>query len=107
MLEKQEKGRNSQFLYGCNTDWNLNHEFICWLNHWFKEYKDKAEVKLDYHKFDYAGKEMTQLEIIDRIIELTDKVHKDYYEFDEYRQLEKDVNEIFDLFRLVYWAMWW
>ena len=52
MLEKQEEGRNSQFLYGCDTDWNLNHELICWLKYWFKVYKEKTITDLSFHKFE-------------------------------------------------------
>lgn len=104
MVEK-EKNYNSQFLANCNTDWNLNHEFVCWLGYWFREYKEKAEVHLDFHIFMYKGKAMTQGEIIDRVIELCEKVHDSYYE--EYEEEEKDVDEIFDLFHLVFWTMWW
>ena len=109
MLESQEKGRTSQFIFGCDTDWNLNHEFILWLNHWFKEFKKKAEIDLEFYKFDYNGETLTQLQIIDEVIELTDKIHTYYYEFgkEEYEQLANDVDEVFDLFKLVYWCMWW
>ena len=107
MIENKEG--DSQFLEGCNTDWNLDHEFILWLNYWFKEFKKKAKIDLKFHKFEYKGKEMTQGEIIDKVIELTDKIHKYYYEFgsEEYKELGNDVDEVFDLFKLVYWCMWW
>ena len=109
MLEKQEEGRDSQFLYGCDTDWNLNHEFICWLGYWFKKHKERARIHLDFHKFEYKGKELTQGEIIDMIIALCDDVNKDYYEFEPEieEKVREEVDEIFDLFKLVYWAMWW
>lgn len=109
MLEKQEEGRDSQFLYGCDTDWNLNHEFICWLGYWFKTYKERARIHLDFHKFKYKDKELTQGEIIDMIIALCDDVDKDYYEFEPEieEKVQEEVDEIFDLFKLVYWAMWW
>jgi len=111
MLEKQEEGKNSQFLEGCNTDWNLNHELICWLNYWFKEYLKNASgmVDLEYHRYKYKEQEYSQKEIIIKIIELTDKIHTYYYDFEkeEYKELENDVNEVFDLFKLVFWAMWW
>ena len=52
---------------------------------------------------------MTQGEIIEKVIELTDKIHTNYYEFDSegYKELGNDVDEVFDLFKLVYWCMWW
>jgi len=99
----------SQFLKDCNTDWNLNHEFICWLNYWLKEYKKKAEIDLTFHKFMYKSRQWTQEEIIDRLIELTSKVNNDFYEFEraKEKEVQKMVDEIFYLFHLVFWAMWW
>lgn len=109
MLEKQEEGRNSQFLYGCDTDWNLNHELICWLKYWFKEFKEKAMIHLDFHKFEYKDKTMTQEEIIDRVIELCDFIDKNIYEFDMEieKKVEEKLDELFDLLKLVWGCMWW
>lgn len=111
MIEQKDKECNSQFLEDCNTDWNLNHEFICWLNYWCKEYLKNAGnmVDLSYHKFEYKDEELSQKEIIERIIELTEKIHTHYYDYDsnEYEELDKDVDEVFILFRLVFWCMWW
>ena len=93
------------------VDWNLNWEFICWLNKWFKEYKKNASkiVDLEFHKFKYKRKEMTQLEIIDRIIELTDDVSKNWWDFEDEVQnrIAKEIDEIFQLFRIVFYTMWW
>ena len=90
-------------------DWNLNYEFIEWLNKWFKEYRKNAIkiVDLEYYTYKYRDKELTQLQIIDRIIELTDILTDDnhYFNFEEEDILR--VDEIFDLFRLVFWNMWW
>ena len=99
----------SQFLKGCNTDWNLNHEFICWLNYWLKEYKKntKGMVDLTYHNFKTKKRVYTQAEIIDRLIELTANADKIYYDFEKEEVFEKTVDEIFELFHLVFWAMWW
>ena len=97
---------NSQFLKDCETDWNLNIEFIHWLNYWFKEYKKKAKIDLTYHKFEYKNKKYTQKEIINKIIKLTDKIIKDADGFwnEEVMPL---IDETFELFHLVFYAMWW
>lgn len=89
------------------VDWNLDYEFICWLNRWFREYKKNASsiVDLEYRKYEYSGKLMTQLEVIDRVIELTTYCRKNWFEVD--RTLPEKVDEIFDLFKLVFWSMWW
>lgn len=61
--------------------WNLDYEFIKWVNSRFKKYKEKAigTVDLEYHKFKYKRKEYTQLQLIDRVIELTDEILTDKY----------------------------
>lgn len=89
-------------------DWNLNSNFIKWLNKHFREYRDNANkiVDLTFHRFIYKGKELTQIQIIDRIITLTDEIKdKDLYFWDE--ETTKKVDEVFELFHLVFYAMWW
>ena len=92
--------------------WNLNYEFILWLNSRFKKYKEQATkmVDLEYYKFEYKDKIYTQLQVIDRIIELTDYIiNNDYYEmmWSDVERLEAMKNEIFDLFKMSFGAMWW
>lgn len=94
----------SEFIKECDTDWNLNHEFIYWLNKWFKVYKKRCCINLEFHKFKYKNKIMTQDEIIDRIIELTDLGIKDY---DNIFYNEKNYDELMELWKLVCPAMWW
>ena len=106
IIKKQEEGCDSQFIYGCNTTWNLNHEFIKWVNYWFKRFKEEAEIDLTFHKFKYNNKEYNQIEIINRIRELTDYIDLDFYDFSDEERAES-VEEVFDLFKTVFWAMWW
>ena len=92
--------------------WNLNYEFILWLNSRFKKYKEQATkmVDLEYYKFEYKDKIYTQLQVIDRIIELTDYIiDNNYYEmmWSDIEHLEAMKNEIFDLFKISFSAMWW
>ena len=92
--------------------WNLNYEFILWLNSRFKKYREQAIkiVNLEYYKFEYKDKIYTQLQVIDRIIELTDYIiNNDYYEmmWSDVERLEAMKNEIFDLFKISFGAMWW
>ena len=92
--------------------WNLNYEFILWLNSRFKKYKEQATkmVDLEYYKFEYKDKTYTQLQVIDRIIELTDYIiDNDHYEmmWSDIKHLEALKNEIFDLFKISFDAIWW
>ena len=88
--------------------WNLNYEFILWLNSRFKKYREKAIkiVDLEYYRFEYKNNVYTQLQVIDRIIELTDYIiNNDYYKimWSDIEHLEAMKNEIFDLFKNVIW----
>lgn len=86
--------------------WNLNYEFIKWVNSRFKKYKELASkiVDLENHKFTYKRKKYTQLELIDKVIELSDEyIDSDFLE----DKLDQIKNEIFDIFKLVFWTMWW
>ena len=106
MLKEQAEGKNSQFLYDCNTDWNLNVEFVYWLRYWMQEYLKEAGkmVDLTYHEFEYKGREYTQEQVIKEIIRQCDK----FIDNDPYiEEDEEAVDAIFALFRLVFTAMWW
>ena len=92
--------------------WNLDYEFIKWVNSRFKKYKEKASkiVDLEFHRFEYEGKEYTQLQLIDRVIELTDEILTDEYWnliYTDAERLEKNKDEVFDIFKLIYGVMWW
>lgn len=92
--------------------WNLDYEFIKWVNTRFKKYKELASkiVNLEFYKFKYKRKEYTQLELIDKVIELTDElITNDYWNIDitTVDKMEKIKNEIFDIFKIIFWTMWW
>lgn len=90
--------------------WDLNYEFMKWVNSRFKQYKKEASkiVELDFHKFKYKRKEYTQIELIDKIIQLSDYVVEDDWESVQAVQKQLNaVNEIFDIFKTIYWVMWW
>lgn len=87
--------------------WNLDYEFIKWVNSRFKKYKEKASkiVDLEFHRFEYEGKEYTQLELIDKVIKLSNE----YIDIDLLSEdkLDPIKDEIFDIFKLIFWTMWW
>lgn len=90
--------------------WNLNIELLKWLNIHFKVYKEDASkmVNLTYHIFTYEGKEYTQLEIIDRIIELTGYLLlDDNYLPIKVGTIKNKQKQLFDLIELVFNVMWW
>lgn len=99
--------------------WNLDFELIKWVNKHFKVFKEDAikVVDLEHSKYKYKNKEYTQLEIIDRVIEITDNLlgnepyesENGYYFIDskELKKISARKNEMYDLLKLVHWDMWW
>lgn len=87
--------------------WNLDYEFIKWVNSRFKKYKEKASkiVDLEFHRFEYEGKEYTQLELIDKVIKLSNEyIDTNLLSGDKLNSIK---DEIFDIFKLIFWTMWW
>lgn len=91
--------------------WNLDYEFIKWVNSRFKKYKELASkiVDLEDHKFTYKRKKYTQLELINKVIDLTNEIlDGDFWNTDITTvDIESKKNEIFDIFKIIFWAMGW
>lgn len=87
--------------------WNLDYEFIKWVNSRFKKYKEKTSkiVDLEFHRFEYEGKKYTQLELIDKVIKLSNEyIDTNLLSEDKLNSIK---DEIFDIFKLIFWTMWW
>lgn len=101
------KRKNKKISKEC---WNLDYELIKWLNEHLKVYKEEASkiVDLEFHKFTYKKKEYTQLEILNRLIEITDYLLDiDYFQIGVPELVNKNKNEMYDLLKLVHWNLWW
>ncbi len=89
--------------------WNVNWQFVLWLNQHLKIYKDDAlhYVDLEYHKFEYQGQEYTQLQLIDKLIEITDWLIADEQYFDWTEETSNKTNEMLNIFVLIFESLWW
>ena len=69
--KRGRKWRRQRTKYGFDEreTWNLDSQFIEWIYTRFKMYKEIACVDLTFHKFKYLGKEITQGEAIDIILQ--------------------------------------
>ena len=88
--------------------WCLDFNFLEWLRIRLPIYLKEAgsTVDLTYHKFEYKGKTMTQEEIIKRMIQLLKEIEgKDCW--DPHEEYKDKVDEILDIWKLVFHAMWW
>lgn len=100
-----KRKHNSQFLKDCDTDWNLNIEFIHWLRYWCTKFLENAKiVDLTFRKIEFEGQIYTQEDAIKVLINLCDEFFS--LEDDDVR-LYDVVDEIFDLFHKLFWYMWW
>ncbi len=94
--------------------WNLDYELVKWLNEHLKVYLEDASkmVDLTYKVWIYKRKKITQEQIIKRLIEITDMLlgdeDNDYWENTWSSNTVVDlVNEMYDLLKLVHFALWW
>jgi len=123
--ERDETFEKEREIYGFDSreTWNLDCVFYMWLYERLKMFVEIGGqvVDLNYNKFDFKGKEYTQLELINMMIEKLE-----YYfnedardsKIDEYRKqgmsiVEADnkayepIKEIGEIWALVLPAMWW
>lgn len=99
--------RNKKISKEC---WNLDYELIKWLNEHLKVYKKEASkiVNLEFYKFTYKKKEYTQLQILDRLIEITNYLLDiDCFGDCNVELINKNKDEMYDLLKLVHWQLWW
>ena len=91
--------------------WNLNNELLWWLNEHLKVYLNDANkyVDLEYHTITYKRKTYTQLEVINRLIELTNYlIGADCMEkCVNVKDVTKAKDEMYDLLKQVHFYMWW
>lgn len=92
--------------------WNLDWEFFKWVNSRFKQYRKDASdiVDLEFYKFNYKGKEYTQLELINKVIKLTNRlIDEDYFmgKLEEAEEITKTKDEVLDIFKIIFFSMWW
>ena len=90
-------------------DWNLDYELIVWLNKNIKEYYNNASeaVDLTFHKFIYKRKEYTQEQLIEKLIDITNYLKKEYFNLIEPKVVIRKTKEMFDILKLIFYTLWW
>lgn len=107
---REERWREQREIYGFDDreTWDLKHAFYLWLYERLKMYVDIGGevINLDFHTFTYEGKEYTQRELINIMLErLEYSFNPDYDDWDE--EQSKYVSEIEKIWAIVLPAMWW
>lgn len=90
-------------------DWNLDYELIEWLNKNLKVFYDNANEVIDlrFHKFMYKGKEYTQEQMIEKLIDTTDYLKKNYFIVDNPKKIISKTNEMFTILKKIFYTLWW
>ena len=86
--------------------WDLDLAFLKWLQEHLPVYLKDAEqiVDLTYYKFTYNNIEYTQKDLIIHMIKLVNEaINMDMYN-EKYSVI---VDEILDLWKMVFYCMWW
>lgn len=103
----------------------LDSSFIDWLSGHLIVYKNEASkiIDLEFHKYQYKGREYTQLQLLDKLIKTTNKLKYLYNNepditgktpieikatYKTYRnKLNRLKREMFEIFSLIFWQMGW
>jgi len=105
--EEQWDEERAEYGFDERETWSMDVTFIQWLYERLRMYKDIGGqiVDLEFHKFNVDGSEMTQLEIINRIIEVCEQELKDDDLWGENHY--RNEQEICKLWGIVIPSMWW
>lgn len=91
--------------------WSLDYHIVKWLNEHLKVYLKDANdfVDLTFYKFEHHCKEYTQLELLEELINVTDKL-LDYYDdifVNIPQEVERLKNEMYDILKILHFTLWW
>ena len=106
--EKRWKKQRKKYGFDERETWGLDEAFYEWLYERLKMYKEIGGrvVNLDYHRFEYEGKEYTQAELIDEMLKRLEVSFSEEYS-DWKEDQYKYVHEIEKIWAVVLPAMWW
>lgn len=109
--ERDEIFEKEREIYGFDSreTWNLDCVFYMWLYERLKMFVEIGGqvVDLNYNKFDFKGKEYTQLELINMMIERLESYFKKEDLFVSSEEEYEPIKEIGEIWALVLPAMWW
>lgn len=94
--------------------YDLNIEHMLWLYEHICQYLDDAStiVDLEYHKFEYKGETLTQLQLLYKLREcianyINAENSEDLDLEKESQIMKENCEEVFDILKLIYPALWW
>lgn len=108
---RQEMWAKERKKYGFDEreTWSLEYTMNLLLYERLCMYKEVACIDLNYHRFNYKGKELTQLECIDRMIEglKLDLTLGDHDKKREDKEISELIEDVYPIYALCKNALWW
>lgn len=90
--------------------WNMDGTLILWLYERLRFFQEEVsqmiDLDFDDHKFVIDGKELTQRQCIDRMVEDC-KILIVSDDFEEYEKMVEAKDDLFKIWSVVHFAMWW
>lgn len=91
--------------------WSLDYTIVKWLNEHLKVYLKDANgfIDLTVYKFEYQGKNYTQLELLNKLITVTDELLEGYDDWliSRPKNAERLKDEMYDILELLHFSLWW
>ena len=106
----KDTGRDIQWkeereIYGFDEreTWDMGYSFFCWLYERLMMFKEIEFIDLNFHKFNINGKEMTQIECIDKMLDNCKEII-----LDGSVNLKTDLREeVLSIWKECINALWW
>ena len=109
--ERAEKWSKEKEEYGFDSreTWCLDKFFVEWLYTRLMMYKEKASevVDLTFHKFEWEGEEISQIEAIDFLIEECKNFLLNRDDFEKENEAYERMQKAIILWSMIFGAMWW
>lgn len=99
--KKQWKKQRKKYGFDEREIWSLDYAFFLWLYERAKMFLEIAAINLDYHKFDFKGKEYTQRELIELVLKRLEEYFNNNSDYTD------TTCEIGEIWAKLLSAMWW
>ena len=110
--DRKSRWDKQRELYGFDEreTWSLDQTFVEWIYSHLMMYLEIGGkiINLEYHKFEFKGREYTQREAIEYICKACENFLLDKsFDYEKERQIIEDMKGAIRLFAEIFPAMWW
>ena len=89
--------------------WDLDFAMIKWLSEHLKVFREDASkcINMEFHKFEYKGEIVPFGVLLDKLIDMCDKLLALMEQIGNPNRADEVKNELFELLSLIFWCLWW